>query len=282
MAILEEPDENDNRDIPLPGDEYVRALARGLEVLKALNHPGGQTLTDVAQRTGLTRASARRLLLTLAATRYVKQDGRRFSLLPKVMELGYAYLNSQPITSVAAPYVEQLVESVHESCSIAVLDETEIVYIVRFHTHKIMRANLSVGSRLPALWTSMGRVLLSGLPDQQITEMIAQADKTKLTDYTNVDDGRLYEDIVQVRKQGWCIVDQELEYGLISIAAPIKTRQGRSVAALNISSRAGQGQREFMEKELLPRLLRTAAKISQSLYGTYGAMDATGIPLKIQ
>ena len=271
---------HDNQGIPLPGDEYVRALARGLEVLKALNHPGpGQTLTDVAQSTGLTRASVRRLLLTLTATRYVKQEGRRFMLTPKVMELGYAYLNSQPITSVAAPYVEQLVESVHESCSIAVLDETEIVYVVRVHTHKIMRANLSVGSRLPAPWTSMGRVLLAGLPDKELSETISQADKIKFTDHTLMDDEKLYEEIVRVRKQGWCVVDQELEYGLISIAAPIKSRQGKSVAALNISSRAAPGQRDFMRRELLPQLLQTAAKISESLYGTYGEYpDDSGHP----
>ncbi|MBU6437388.1 MAG: helix-turn-helix domain-containing protein, partial [Betaproteobacteria bacterium] len=152
-----------------PGDSYVQSFARGLSVISTFceQHPE-QTLSDVAARTGLTRAGARRILLTLQTLGYVQCEGRLFRLTPKILGLGFAYLSSQPLWNHAEPLMESLVQDIRESCSAAVLDGTDIVYVMRVPTHKIMSINLGIGSRLPAYCTSMGRVLLSGLPDEQL------------------------------------------------------------------------------------------------------------------
>ncbi|HRM94794.1 MAG TPA: helix-turn-helix domain-containing protein, partial [Alicycliphilus sp.] len=148
-----------------PGDSYVQSFARGLEVIRSFNASAPQqTLSEVAARTGLTRAGARRILLTLQTLGYLESDGRLFRLTPRILDLGFAYLSSTPIWDLAEPMMEALTERVHESCSAAVLDGLDIVYVLRIHTHKIMSTNLAVGSRLPAFWTSMGRVLLAALP----------------------------------------------------------------------------------------------------------------------
>jgi IclR family pca regulon transcriptional regulator len=158
---------------PQPGDSYVQSFARGLEVIRSFSAQSPQqTLTDVAQRTGLTRAGARRLLLTLQTLGYVESDGRLFRLTPRVLDLGFAYLSSMPIWSLAEPVMEDLVAQVKESCSAAMLDGTDIVYVLRVPTHKIMRISLGVGSRLPAYCTSMGRMLLAGLPDDAVKERL--------------------------------------------------------------------------------------------------------------
>ena len=148
-----------------PGDSYVQSFARGLEVIRSFNASAPQqTLSEVAARTGLTRAGARRILLTLQTLGYVHSDGKLFRLTPRILDLGFAYLSSQPLWNLAMPAMETLSEAVQESCSAGVLDGLEVVYVVRVHAHKIMSTNLGVGSRLPAFWTSMGRVLLAGLP----------------------------------------------------------------------------------------------------------------------
>ncbi|WP_235837739.1 IclR family transcriptional regulator [Chitinasiproducens palmae] len=246
-----------------PGDAYVQSFARGLAVIRAFNaERPAQTLTDVAQATGLTRAGARRILLTLVALGYVETEGRLFRLTPRILDLGFAYLTSMPFWNVAEPVIESLVATVHESSSAAVLDGDEIVYVLRVPTHKIITVNLSIGSRLPALWTSMGRVLLSGLDDAALDRVIAQAPLEARTPRTLVEPAALREEIARVRAQGWAVVDQELERGLISLSAPIRNRQGRIIAAINISGNAQRKSAKQMVKAFLTPLQSASEEIS--------------------
>lgn len=248
---------------PKPGDSYVRSFARGLEVLRSFGADApAQTLSEVAERTGLTRAGARRILLTLLSLGYVSVEGRLFSLTPKVLELGFAYLSSQPVWSQAQPVMEGLVEELRQSSSVTVLDGNEIVYVLRVPAHRIMSINLGVGSRLPADCTAMGRVLLAGLPDDSLNERVTGMNLVAHTPGTIVDRAALLEEIQQVRIQGWCLASEELEPGLVSIAAPIRGKNGRVVAALNISGQARAVTAEHLLKVCLPRLLAAAAKIN--------------------
>lgn len=251
---------------PQPGDSYVQSFARGLEVIRSFSAQAPQqTLSEVAERSGLTRAGARRILLTLQTLGYVESDGKLFRLTARILDLGFAYLSSMPIWNLAEPVMEALVEQVKESCSAAVLDGTDIVYVLRVPTHKIMRNTLGVGSRLPAYCTSMGRVLLADLPDDELLKRLKAARPKALTKHTVTDLDTLLIRIQQVRKQGWCLVNQELEEGLISLAAPITNRAGRTIAALNISGQANRTNAKAAQELLLPALLQSARKISHML-----------------
>lgn len=251
---------------PRPGDSYVQSFARGLGVIRSFSAEApAQTLSEVAASTGLTRAGARRILLTLQTLGYVRSDGKLYQLTPRIMELGFAYLSSMPLWNLAEPVMERLSDEVRESCSAAVLDSGEIVYVLRVHTHKIMSTNLGVGSRLPACWTSMGRVLLAGESDESLQALLAARERRQFTALTEQDDARLLQRILEVRTQGWALVDQELEEGLISIAAPVKNAVGRTVAALNISGQANRNSAQMMREQLLPQLLEATQRISQLL-----------------
>ncbi|ROZ79665.1 IclR family transcriptional regulator [Ramlibacter sp. WS9] len=254
-----------------PGDSYVQSFARGLEVIRSFSAQAPrQTLTEVAGRAGLTRAGARRILLTLQTLGYVESDGKLFSLTPRILDLGFAYLSSMPIWNLAEPVMEALVEQVKESCSAAALEGTDIVYVLRVPTRKIMSIGLGVGSRLPAYCTSMGRMLLAGLPDDEALRRLRTSKRGPLTRHTITDVEALMVKVQQARKQGWCLVNQELEEGLISIAAPITNRTGRTVAALNISGQANRTSSKAMQDTMLPPLLEAAQAISR-LLGTQGA-----------
>lgn len=251
---------------PAPGDSYVQSFARGLEVIRSFSASAPrQTLSEVAARTGLTRAGARRILLTLQTLGYVDSDGKLFRLTPRILDLGFAYLSSQPLWNLAEPFMETLVEQVRESCSAAVLDGSDIVYVLRVPTHKIMRITLGVGSRLPAYCTSMGRMLLSALPEAELRQRLAATERTAYTRHTVTDVQALADAIAQVRQQGWALVDQELEEGLISMAAPITDRSGQLIAALNISGQANRSSAAEMQASMLAPLLATARSISQLL-----------------
>ncbi|PTT20019.1 IclR family transcriptional regulator [Acidovorax sp. HMWF029] len=251
---------------PKPSDSYVQSFARGLEVIRSFSaDTTAQTLSEVAARTGLTRAGARRILLTLQTLGYVETDGKLFRLTPRILDLGFAYLSSLPIWNLAEPVMEDLVEEVRESSSAAVLDGLDIVYVLRVPTHKIMRTTLGVGSRLPACWTSMGRVLLAGLPDDELQARLRSHPMERFTDHTTTDVDALIAHIHQARQQGWCLVNQELEEGLISIAAPLTSRTGQTVAALNISGQANRTSADMMQKTLLPTLLTAARTISRMM-----------------
>lgn len=252
-----------------PSDSYVQSFARGLEVIRSFNaSTPSQTLSEVAAKTGLTRAGARRILLTLQTLGYVQSDGKHFVLTPRILDLGFAYLSSQPLWNLATPAMESLAEAVQESCSAGVLDGLDVLYVARVHTHKIMSTNLSVGSRLPALWTSIGRVLLAGLPQQQLHDLLATSPRKAreaFTSSTLLDDAQLLDAIAQVRSQGWALVNQELEEGLISVAAPIKNARGEVVAAINVSGQANRTNAQAMQARIVPHLLEAAQRISQLL-----------------
>jgi IclR family pca regulon transcriptional regulator len=246
--------------------DFVRSFERGLAVLRAFgpDRPA-MTLSEVAQASGLTRAAARRFLLTLERLGYVASDGRRFSLRPRVLELGYAYLSSLPIWELAAPHMRDLVEQLHESSSASVLDDDEIVYVARVPTKRIMTINLVVGSRLPAYPTSMGRVLLAGLPGDALDAYFSRVTLEQLTERTVTDEARLRAILAEVAEVGWAIVDQELEEGVRSVAAPLVNADGRAVAALNVSGHATRVTLDTLRRSFLPRVLDTASRINSDL-----------------
>ena len=252
--------------VPPPVDSYVQSFARGLQVIRSFSAGAPrQTLSEVAAATGLTRAGARRILLTLQTLGYVTSDGKLFALTPRILDLGFAYLSSMPIWNRAEPVMEALVQQVQESCSAAVLDATDIVYVMRVPTHKIMRISLGVGSRLPAFCTSMGRLLLADLEPDERRARLEASPLEGFTKHTVTDIDVLLAKVAQARRQGWCLVNQELEEGLISIAAPIVDRAGRTVAALNISGQANRTSAKVMQDSMLPALLAAAREISRLL-----------------
>ncbi len=245
---------------------FVQSLERGLAVIRAFDeqHPE-LTLSDVARSTGLTRAAARRFLLTLADLGYVRTDGRWFSLSPRILELGYAYLSSLSLPEVAEPHMERLVAEVHESSSVSVLDGEAIVYVARVPTSRIMTVSINVGTRFPAYATSMGRVLLSRLPDDELEAYLERVELLPLSPRTLTSHELLRVELAKVRSQGWALVDQELEEGLRSVAAPIRDRSGTVVAAMNLSAHASRMTIEAARRTLVPPLLATAARIEADL-----------------
>jgi IclR family transcriptional regulator, pca regulon regulatory protein len=261
-----------NEERPRSAD-YVQSLERGLLVLRAFDADHRELgLSEVARIAGLTRAAARRFLLTLVTLGYMNQSDGRFSLSPRVLELGYAYLSSLTLPEVAQPHMEILVAKVNESSSISVLDGTEIVYVARVPTRRIMSITLSVGTRLPAYATSMGRVLLAALAEDDLEARLAQIEMKPLSAHTITDPDRLRAVLHRVRRQGWAAVDQELEEGLRSLAVPIHDASGAAVAALNVSVHASRGSMASLRRDVLPHALEAALAIDGDLRrsGAYG------------
>jgi IclR family pca regulon transcriptional regulator len=223
---------------PPAGDQYVQSLARGLAVIRAFDtdHPL-MTLTEVAARTDLTRATARRFLHTLVELGYVRTDGKTFALTAKVLQLGYAYLSGLSLPQLAQPHLEELSLKLGESTSAAVLDGTDIAYIARVTTRRIMNVGITVGTRFPAYATSMGRVLLAALPPADLKAYLATAEIKPLTPRGLGTVPELLAVLDKVRAQGWCLLDQELELGLMSVAAPVHDGP-KVVAAVNVSLQA--------------------------------------------
>jgi IclR family transcriptional regulator, pca regulon regulatory protein len=246
--------------------DFVQSLERGLAVIRAFGADTPElTLSEVARATGLTRAATRRFLHTLADLGYVQADGRLFRLTPRVLELGYAFLSSITLPEVAEPHLERLVAEIHESSSVSVLDGEDIVYVARAATSRIMRVSINLGTRFPAYATSMGRVMLADLPEAELGDYIARVTLERLSPRTITDEGELRAELARVRERGWSLVDQELEEGLRSIAAPIRDRGGDVVAAVNVSAHASRTSKDTMRRSLLPPLLRTAAEIEAEL-----------------
>lgn len=246
--------------------DFVQSLDRGLAVIRAFGPDRERlSLSEVARATGLTRAAARRFLLTLVKLGYVRNDGREFSLRPRVLELGYAYLSGLALPEVAAPHMEELVAKLHESSSISVLDSHHIVYVVRVPTKRIMTVAISVGTRFPAFATSMGRVLLAALPDDELDRYLAEATLERFTARTVTDPDRLRAIVGEAARQGYAIVDQELEEGLRAVAAPIRGAADVGTAAINVSAHASRVSMASMRTEILPTLLETAAQIEADL-----------------
>lgn len=262
----EMPDETSDETsdaAPRPGDSYVQSFARGLAVLRSFGAEAPrQTLSEVAERAQLTRAGARRILHTLLHLGYVEAEGRLFRLTPKVLDLGYAYLSSLPIWTQAQPLLEELMKELRQSCSATVMDGDDIVYVVRLSAHRTMSINLGIGSRLPSYCTSMGRVLLSGLAPDVLRARLEKMARLRLTPATITDIDALMAEIAQVRRQGWCLVQEELEQGLVALAAPVLDRSGKIVAAINVSGQTAGPSVAHLLEHSLPKLLETAGRVS--------------------
>jgi IclR family pca regulon transcriptional regulator len=251
--------------------EFVQSLERGLAVIRAFsNRRSRMTLSEVAQEANMSRAAARRFLLTLHALGYVSTDGKTFALRPTVLQLGYAYLSSFTVAEVAQDHLEALAERLHESCSASVLDGEDVVYVARSSTNRIMTIGLSVGARLPAYCTSMGRVLLAHLDPPELDRYLETVELKARTDRTIIDKQRLRAELDVVRAQGWCLIDQELEDGVRSVAAPIHDGSGRVVAAINTSAHATRVTLDILRTQFLPALRSCSQQIDQDLAGRHG------------
>ena len=258
--------------------EFVQGLERGFAVIRAFSADARNlTIAQVAERTGFTRAVARRYLLTLRALGYVVRDGDRFSLTPRLLDLGFAYLSTLDLTSVVQPYMAHVTSTLHESCSVCVLDDREIVYIVRRPAKRIMSINLAVGSRLPAHATSMGKVMLAFQKQEWLDEFFKSAELEKLTERTIVEESKFRAVLAKVRELGWAIADEETERGVRSVAAPIYDRDGNVCAAINVAGHATRVSMAQLRKEYLPAVLDAARGISRAL-GASLKPDGKGHP----
>jgi IclR family pca regulon transcriptional regulator len=246
--------------------DYVQSLERGLAIIEAFDADTPTlTLAQAAARTGLNRAAARRFLLTLAHLGYIDTDGKQFWLHPRILNLGYRYLTSQAWWHVAQPILEDIARETQETCSLCVLDETEVVYVSRVVVSRIIATNLSVGSRLPAYPTAIGRALLSQLSDPDLTATLAKMQPIQHTDYTITSDAKLRKVIEKARVQGYAAVDQELAIGLLGLAVPLRTGSGTGIAALGISVQAGRVPFEQLAERYLPLLQSSATRIAASV-----------------
>lgn len=252
--------------IPRESKEFITSLARGLSVIKVFNQAATRlSLSDVARLSELSRATARRFLFTLSTLGYVESDGKLFWLSPKVLQLGYSYLASQPIVNVVQPFIEQVSRETGESCSVSVLDGTEVVYIARYMTHHIMSVNLGIGARLPVMATSMGRVLLAYKTPEEQQAFLENYTLESYTPYTLVERNALLKTLAQVRAQGYSIVNQELELGLRSIAVPIMDQREQVVAAINVSTQPTRTPESVLLERILPSLSQAAKHIYDRL-----------------
>jgi len=258
------------------GTTFVQSLERGLAVIRTFEHGSASTPSEVAAATGLTRAAARRFLLTLADLGYVRAEGRAFRLSPRVLELGRAYLSGLTLPDLALPHLRELVASVRESSSVAVLDGERIVYIAHVAAKRVLAVTVTVGSEDPAWATSLGRVLLAAQTDEWLDRYLEGAELPALTARTITQRGRLRAELEKVRKQGWALVDQELEMGLRAVAAPLHDAHGRVVAAVNVDPQATRLTVGAIRSTVLPQLLEKAAAIDLELASVDGTRRGVG------
>lgn len=248
-------------DDPERPAEYVQALDRGLAVLRAFDASSPKlTMTDVAERTGMTKAAARRFLLTLVELGYAHFDGRSYALRPRVLEIGRAYLSSLQLPDVVLPHLEWVAATVRETSSMTVLEGHDVVYVARVQGFRIMTVSIEVGTRFPALLTSTGRVLLSEWPEESLQTLVEASPIPRRTRKTITTPSRLLQELERARKQGWALTDQELEEGLRSIAVPVRDAAGNAVAAMNVSAHAVRASADDLRRKVLPVLQRAAAR----------------------
>ncbi|MDH4871123.1 IclR family transcriptional regulator C-terminal domain-containing protein [Pseudomonas sp. BN515] len=247
---------------------FMTSLARGLAVIHAFQERKRHlTIAQISHRTEIPRAAVRRCLHTLMKLGYVTTDGRTYSLLPKVLTLGHAYLSSTPLAVTAQPILDRLSDQLHEACSMATLEGDEILYIARSATpNRLISVDLSVGSRLPAYCTSMGRILLAALDDAALDDYLEHADLQVKTSRTVHTAEGLRASIAEIRRQGWVIIDQELEMGLRSVAVPVRDSAGQVLAALNVGTHVGRISRQELETRFLPALLEASKDLSTRLF----------------
>lgn len=246
--------------------DFVTSVARGLSVIRSFGQ-GSSTLTlaEVAERTDLTRPTARRFLLTLEALGYVRTDGKRFWLAPRTLDLGYAYLSSMSISEIAQASMRHVVDELNESCSMAVLDRSEIVYVARVPPKHLMGLQVSLGSRMPLYCNSVGRVLMADMAPQDLDAYFAATERPALTRHTVTDEATLRAVLADVRRDGYALIDQEVEEGLRAIAVPIRSRDGRVVAGVSVGAHTGRATREDMVGKILAPLRDCAREIEELL-----------------
>ncbi len=243
--------------------DFVEALARGLSVIRSFEvGPEPMTLVEVANATGLARPTARRMLLTLESLGYVRTLKGGFTLTPRVLELGFTYVQSSGLWGVARPHMEKLVEKTHESSSIAQLDGSDIVYVARVAVPKIIALAVEVGTRFPAAETSLGKVIMSGMDSNELDEILAEPSRSGVTPRVVVDRSELDAALAHIRAKGWALTDGQLAAGIRSIAAPLRNREGRIVAALNVTVNSAETSVETLTEKYLPWLLQAASDIS--------------------
>ncbi|WP_423192245.1 IclR family transcriptional regulator domain-containing protein [Cupriavidus sp. H18C2] len=251
----------DAPDIPKK-DELLDSLTKGLALLR-LYASGVEHLTmqEVAEQLDVTRAAARRLLLTLAHNGYLAQQGRQFTLTPKVMDLGYAYFASMNLPQLARPFLQALCAEVGESCSIGMLDGDSVVLVAREEPRQLLRVDMAIGRRMPAYAHSLGRVLLAGLDDAALAAYLASADLRKLTPFTITSRPALARKLAQVRADGWCTLVSELADGFAGVSVPLHDQTGKVVAGLGLSMVLGSRDQGYLETHYLPPLRAAAEKI---------------------
>ncbi len=239
---------------------FMTSLARGLLVIQAFSQQSLRlSISQLSKRTGLSRASVRRCLHTLAKLGFAATDnGRNFFLRPRVLALGHSYLSSMPLATTAQPVLEHLSHILHESCSIALLDGVDIIYVARANVTRIMAIDLGVGTRLPAFCTSIGRVLLANLSPEEMEALLSRIEFTRYTDRTVMSVEKLRQVLLAARRDGYAIVDQELELGLRSMAVPVQNHMGRVLAAINVGAHGQRVSVQDMQTRFLP-YLRAAA-----------------------
>lgn len=245
-----------NEFSPYAGNpDFVLSLARGLRVIESFEgHHEGRTIAEIAGATGLSRAAVRRILYTLEILGYVERLRQIYRLKTQVLRLGFSFLSSSSVVEAARPILENITEQLHESSSMSMLDGGQIVYVARSAASRILAAGLSVGSRLPAYCTSMGRVLLAALPDDQLQAYLRDLKPRSYTPKTLTRIPQIRKAILQARNDGYAIVDQELESGLRSIAVPVFTRNNRVVAAINVGTHVSRVDRATLTRQCLPAL----------------------------
>ncbi len=246
---------------------FMTSLARGLAVIQAFStRRDPLTISYVSSKTGFSRAAVRRCLYTLAQLGFAgSDDGRHFFLRPRILALGHSYISSMPLAAAAQPVLERISHLLHESCSIAALDGVDIVYVARANVTRIMSIDLRVGSRLPAYCTSMGRVLLANLPPEELESYLSRAELTRRTSRTIVSREKLRQVLRLIRRNGYSIVDQELEHGLRSMAVPIHNSGGKVTAALNVGAQAQRVSILEMTNKFLPNLQDAAQELTMLL-----------------
>lgn len=245
---------------------FMTSLARGLEVMRGLSEaPQGAKMPEISRRSGLSRAVVRRCLYTLQQTGYVRIDGAAFFLEPKILSLGHSFLSSISLPAMAQPILERLSREIHESCSLAVLDHDDVVYIARAAAQRIMAVSLGVGSRLPAYCTSLGRALLAQLEPGQLEAHLGGISPIKHTQHSLVTKPELAAVIATARVQGFAAVNEELEIGLRSIAVPVFDGAGGAVAAMNIGVQASRVSASELKTRVLPSLQRAAQELGAKL-----------------
>lgn len=253
----------------LTGDpDFMTSLARGLAVIHAFEERKRHlTIAQISHRTEIPRASVRRCLHTLMKLGYVTTEGRTFSLLPKVLTLGHAYLSSTPLAVTAQPILDRLSDRLNEACSMAILEGDEILYVARSSIPlRLVSMDLSIGSRLPAYCTSMGQILLAGLDDAALEDYLAHADLQRRTSRTLTTPEAIREVVKEIRQKGWVISDQELESGLRSLAVPLRDSEGQVHAALNVGTPASRLTRGELEARFVPVLLEASRELSKRLF----------------